>query len=484
MFSLTGKAVAILGAESKAGQTAARRFARAGAKLALADNGDLSELAKATGGVFFKSDLTRESEVGTLLEKVKAGFGKLDIVVNIPRFENPAGAAHEVTSQALDDELNSRLKPTVWSLKHAKPRISKNGSIINVADVSYNAVAEAIAGITKSAALEFAEKGIRVNCICGRADASAEIAALSHFLADDDSSFITGIAVPAAPGMAVAKNSSPASPDFSLQGKVAVVTGAASGLGKATALRFAKAGAKVAIADISDGDAVAKAAGGIFVKTDVSDEEQVRTLLEKTVSSFGGLDILVNNAGIEGKDQEIKDIEPEELEHVLSNNFKSAAYGIRHAVPLMKHGGAILSTASYAGLFGTPMYGNYIMSKAGIIGLTRQAAAELKDQNIRVNCICPGTMDTPMIYKSDQASAVELALAKKLQPLGRLGQPEDAAALFHFLASDEGAFLTGQALPLDGGMSAGPGYGVVGPLYALTLLRLMPLIDLLVKWFK
>jgi len=346
----------------------------------------------------------------------------------------------------------------------------------------------------------------------GRLPSLEEVAALFHFLASDESAFLTGLALPMDGGLsagpsrsvieslgamagdrvniegkeAEANRGAPVfggSHDFSLAGKVAVVTGAASGLGQATARRFLRAGAKVVFADIKEAGE-AEGAGSIYARTDVSKEEQVKQLMAKAVSEFGRLDIVVNNAGIEGKDQEVKDIEEEELNLVLDTNLKSVVWGIKHAAPLMSAGGSIMSTSSYAGLFGTPLYGNYIMSKAGIIGLTRKAALELSPRGIRVNCICPGTMDTPMIYIADKAADVELKLSKKLHPLGRLGKPEEAAALYHYLASDESGSITGQAIPLDGGMSAGPSLSVVAPLYAMTVLRLMPLIDLLVKWFK
>jgi 3alpha(or 20beta)-hydroxysteroid dehydrogenase len=250
---------------------------------------------------------------------------------------------------------------------------------------------------------------------------------------------------------------------FSLEGKVAVVTGAASGLGKATALRFAKAGAKVVLADIADASEVAKETDGIYVQTDVSVEVQVERALEKAVSEYGKLTTVVNNAGIEGQMGMVESISEEGINEALDVNFKGVLWGIKHAVPLIEDGGSIMNTASYAGLFGTPTYGVYVASKAAIIAITRTAALELAPRGIRVNCICPGTADTPMAYV--EGAEIELKLACMLQPLGRLVQPEEIAALYHFLASDDCSMITGQAIAIDGGMSAGPSLGVIGPLY-------------------
>ena len=250
---------------------------------------------------------------------------------------------------------------------------------------------------------------------------------------------------------------------FSLQGKVAVVTGAASGLGKATALRFARAGAKVVLADIADASEVAKEVGGIYVMTDVSVEEQVRDLMQTAVEEYGKLTTVVNNAGIGCQAGTLDSITQEGIDEALNVNFKGVLWGIKHSAPRMEDGGSIMNTASYAGLFGTPTYGCYVASKAAIIAITRTAALELAPRWIRVNCICPGTADTPMAYV--EGAEVELKLACMLQPLGRLVRPDEVAALYHFLASDDCAMITGQAIAIDGGMSAGPSLGVIGPLY-------------------
>lgn len=250
---------------------------------------------------------------------------------------------------------------------------------------------------------------------------------------------------------------------FSLDGKVAVVTGVASGIGAATARRFAAAGARVVLADVGDASAMAKEIGGFSVRTDVSREAEVEGALETAVGECGRLDCLVNNAGT-GAGTFLARISEEDLDTNLDVNLKSVVWGIKHAVPRIAECGSIMSTASLAGLSGAPSYGGYVASKAAIIGVTKTAALELAPRRVRVNCVCPATIDTAMAR--DPSGEVEWKLAGLLHPLGRMGRPEEVAALFQFLASDESAFITGQAIAIDGGMSAGPGLGLLGALYA------------------
>lgn len=253
---------------------------------------------------------------------------------------------------------------------------------------------------------------------------------------------------------------------FSLEGKVAVITGGASGIGKATALRFSRAGARVVVADIQDGSGVAREAGGIFVKTDVGREDQVRALLERAVAEFGKLDVVVNNAGI-GEGGQIQEITEDQFDRVLQVNTKGVLWGLKHAAVLISDGGSIINTASYAGVAAFPSYGSYSASKAAVIALTRTAALELAPRRVRVNAVCPGTIDTPI--NEGPMAQVELALASHVHPLRRIGLPEEVAALFHFLASDESSFITGLAIPIDGGLSAGIGLGIIEPMLGLIM---------------
>jgi NAD(P)-dependent dehydrogenase (short-subunit alcohol dehydrogenase family) len=248
---------------------------------------------------------------------------------------------------------------------------------------------------------------------------------------------------------------------FSLKDKVAVITGAASGIGLATALRFSKAGAKLVLADIKENDEIGKATGGIFVRTDVSSEKQIQDLMEAAVSHFGKLDVVVNNAGIAGTMGEIADIEQTGFDLVQNVNVKGVLWGIKHGAKHIAGGGSIINTASYAGLSAFPGYGSYTASKCAVIGLTKTAALELAPRGIRVNCVCPGTIDTPI---NVGAGELELALTSYLTPLGRIGLPEEVASLIHFLASDDSSYMTGLAIPIAGGISAGIGLGIIGGL--------------------
>lgn len=253
---------------------------------------------------------------------------------------------------------------------------------------------------------------------------------------------------------------------FSLEGKVAVITGGASGIGKATALRFSRAGARVVVADLQDGSGVAQEAGGVFVKTDVGREDQVRALLERAVAVFGKLDVVVNNAGI-GEGGQIQEITEDQFDRVLRVNTKGVLWGLKHAAAFISDGGSIINTASYAGVAAFPSYGSYSASKAAVIALTRTAALELAPRRVRVNAVCPGTIDTPI--NEGPMAQVELALASHVHPLRRIGLPEEVAALIHFLASDESSFITGLAIPIDGGLSAGIGLGIIEPMLGLVM---------------
>ena len=250
---------------------------------------------------------------------------------------------------------------------------------------------------------------------------------------------------------------------FSLQDKVAVVTGGASGIGEATARRFAEAGAKVAIGDLRDASDTAKEIGGLALRADVSREAEVENLLESALREFGRLDIVVNNAGV-GAGDFLARLSRAGPRRTLAVNLKGTVWGIKHAASRISDGGSIMSTASVAGLTGTPSYGAYVASKAAIIGITKTARSSWRRVGVRVNCVCPGTIDTPMMPRTTRARSSTAWRACCTRSAG-WEPPEEVAALFHFLASDESAFITGQAIAIDGGMSAGPGLGMIGALF-------------------
>jgi len=249
---------------------------------------------------------------------------------------------------------------------------------------------------------------------------------------------------------------------FSIDGKVAVITGAASGIGLATARRFAAASARVVLADLTEAGHIASEIGGTFVRTDVSREEDVEALMRRIANDHGRIDVVINNAGIGTDTNLLVGAAASDFERAFQVNTMGVVFGIKHAVPHMTNGGAIINTASVAGVQGAITYSAYSASKAAIINITQTAALELAPISIRVNCVCPGTVDTPMAY--GEGVEAELALAHKIMPLGRLCKPEEVAALFHFLASDDAAFISGQAICIDGAMTAGLGFGILTPL--------------------
>ena len=240
---------------------------------------------------------------------------------------------------------------------------------------------------------------------------------------------------------------------FSLRDKVAVITGGGSGIGLATARRFAQAGAHVVIANRSDSTGIASEIGGLYVRTDVSEETQVEALLTQVAGKFGRVDIMVNNAGFGEVGITTDQLTQDSLDKHLRINLNGVIYGIKHCVKYMPRGGSIVNVASIAGCMGLPGYSAYVASKWAVVGLTRAAALELGPRGIRVNSLCPGTINTPI---NQQAGAdAELELVKTITPSGRIGQPEEMASAIHFLASSDSSYVTGTELMADGGWSAG-----------------------------
>lgn len=245
--------------------------------------------------------------------------------------------------------------------------------------------------------------------------------------------------------------------------KVCLVTGAASGIGQATALAFAKEGAKVVVGDISEsGQEVAKLIqnqGGeaVFQICDISDWESVASLVGTAASTYGRIDCAVNSAGVAGKVSLATHEYPFEGWHQqLAINLTGSWYFLKAVTKqmLQKGGGSIVLVASAAGLRGQPENSPYAASKHGVVGLTRTAALEYATQNIRVNCICPTAIETSMIMHGRRKLAENpeaLEAAKNYQAMKRMGQPEEVAAVNLWLCSDGASFITGRALPVDGG---------------------------------
>ncbi len=251
-----------------------------------------------------------------------------------------------------------------------------------------------------------------------------------------------------------------------LAGKVAIVTGAASGIGRASARAMAAAGAAVVVADRNavGAELVAReiaAAGGRAraQAVDVSEESSVAAMIEAAVAAFGGLDVLHNNAAesdpaIMGRDLEIAELEVAVFDRALAVNLRGPLLGCKHAIPqlLARGGGAILNTSSASGLVGDLSRTSYGISKAGLDALTRYVATQYGKRGIRCNSIAPGVIETPALAANVPPEQIAIFEGNHLTP--RLGRPEDIAAAAVFLASDDAAFITGQVLCVDGGLLA------------------------------
>ena len=249
-----------------------------------------------------------------------------------------------------------------------------------------------------------------------------------------------------------------------LENKVAIVTGAGSGIGHATANLFAKEGAKVVVADIESSlgketvEEISKNGGtAVQAVADVSKADEVRAMIKTCIANFGKLDILFNNAGIEGPRGLLWKMKEDDWNRVIDVNLKSVFLGCKYAIPHMKRTkGSIINTASELGLVGSTSHPAYSASKGGIIALTRSLALQCAPYGIRVNCICPGATETPLLVRFVGEKQRERELRKVTQeiPLRRLGKPIDIAYAALYLASEESSFVTGSILVVDGGSTA------------------------------
>ena len=243
-----------------------------------------------------------------------------------------------------------------------------------------------------------------------------------------------------------------------LADKTAVVTGAASGIGRAIAELFATEGAAVVLADRDDGSAVvdaivARGGAASFVRTDVADATQVQQLMTGAESRHGRLDVLVAAAGVSGGSAPTIDYQEEDFDRVIAIDLKGVFLAMKYALPaLLRTGrGAIVNIASITALVALPRTPAYSAAKGGVVQLTKVAALEYAERGIRVNCICPGMIDTPMARGPGEQAMAQLAAR---HPLGRAGLPQEVAAAALFLASDQSSFVTGAALVVDGGFTA------------------------------
>ena len=252
-----------------------------------------------------------------------------------------------------------------------------------------------------------------------------------------------------------------------LDRKVAVVTGAASGIGRGTALCLAREGAAVVVADLNSqggeqviGEIAAAGGRAVFQHTEVSSEPDIKALVDRALSEYGRLDIMYNNAGLPGAVGPIEKLNADDWDRTIAVLLRAVFLGIKHAVEPMRKagGGSIISTSSIASFLASPYGAAYAAAKGAVISLTRAAALQLGPDRIRVNCICPGAINTP-IWGADPRFSDPAAVAQLLdhvQTIPRVGRPEDIASMVLFLASDESEWVTGQAMIVDGGLTVGP----------------------------
>lgn len=248
---------------------------------------------------------------------------------------------------------------------------------------------------------------------------------------------------------------------FDFKNKTVLITGSSFGIGRATAIAFAEAGANVVLADWAENNEVletilSKGGKAFFEKCDVSDEAAMKALHERAVADFGSIDFAVNNAGIEGVMSPCHKLDTPTFEKIINVNLKGVWFGMKYQIAQMikQGGGSVVNVASIAGLIGFPLSGAYVASKHAVVGLTKSAALENTANNIRVNAVCPGVIKTPMIDRALGGNQAMEEGYRNAIPMKRFGTPEEISGTILFLCSDAASYITGQTLTPDGGWVA------------------------------
>lgn len=248
------------------------------------------------------------------------------------------------------------------------------------------------------------------------------------------------------------------------ENKVVVITGAAGGIGKETTKRFASEGAKLVLVDLKKeaSEEMAKelnlaSDNYLAVGADVSKEENVERYVKEAKDRFGKIDVFFNNAGIEAKYESVMDTDSDAMSKVLDINVKGVYYGMKHVLKVMteQESGSIINTASVAGLIGFPNMAPYVASKHAVIGLTKTAALEVAEKNVRINAVCPAPVDTRMMEDIEKSGGMKREDFTSVIPIGRYAEAKEIAALVAFLGSDDASYITGSAYPIDGAMTSG-----------------------------